>query len=238
MNMKNNTDKAFSKKLASDFSVSLNLDKRLYKEDIQLSIAYSKALKKIDILSSNEQKSIEKALKKIYQDIKKDKFQWRMDLEDIHMNIESRLHDMVGPFAGKIHTGKSRNDQVSTIERMYVKNTINKLLIKIERLQKEIVLKAEKNIGIYMPSYTHLQRAQPILLSHHLMAYYSMFQRDKSRLKNCYEISDELILGSGAVAGSYYNLDRNAKLSDLIKAVRSDEQKHSQTNHANADSYS
>jgi argininosuccinate lyase len=220
--MKNNTDKAFSKKLASDFSVSLNLDKRLYKEDIQLSIAYSKALKKIDILSSNEQKSIEKALKKIYQDIKKDKFQWRMDLEDIHMNIESRLHDMVGPFAGKIHTGKSRNDQVSTIERMYVKNTINKLLIKIERLQKEIVLKAEKNIGIYMPSYTHLQRAQPILLSHHLMAYYSMFQRDKSRLKNCYEISDELILGSGAVAGSYYNLDRNYLAKELnFKKVNS-----------------
>ena len=216
MNMKkNNTDKAFSKKLASDFSVSLDLDKRLYKEDIELSIAYSKALKKIDILSSNEQKSIEKALKNIYQDIKKDKFQWRMDLEDIHMNIESRLHDMVGSFAGKIHTGKSRNDQVSTIERMYVKNTITELLIKIERLQKEIVLKAEKNIGIYMPSYTHLQRAQPILLSHHLMGYYSMLQRDKSRLKNCYEIADELILGSGAVAGSYYNLDRNFLAKEL-----------------------
>ena len=223
MNMKkNNTDKAFSKKLASDFSVSLDLDKRLYKEDIQLSIAYSKALKKIDILSSNEQKSIEKALKNIYQDIKKDKFQWRMDLEDIHMNIESRLHDMVGPFAGKIHTGKSRNDQVSTIERMYVKNTITELLIKIERLQKEIVLKAEKNIGIYMPSYTHLQRAQPILLSHHLMGYYSMLQRDKSRLKNCYEIADELILGSGAVAGSYYNLDRNFLARELnFKKVNS-----------------
>ena len=223
MNMKkNNTDKAFSKKLASDFSVSLDLDKRLYKEDIQLSIAYSKALKKIDILSSNEQKSIEKALKNIYQDIKKDKFQWRMDLEDIHMNIESRLHDMVGPFAGKIHTGKSRNDQVSTIERMYVKNAITELLIKIERLQKEIVLKAEKNIGIYMPSYTHLQRAQPILLSHHLMGYYSMLQRDKSRLKNCYEIADELILGSGAVAGSYYNLDRNFLAKELnFKKVNS-----------------
>ena len=223
MNMKkNNTDKAFSKKLASDFSVSLDLDKRLYKEDIQLSIAYSKALKKIDILSSNEQKSIEKALKNIYQDIKKDKFQWRMDLEDIHMNIESRLHDMVGPFAGKIHTGKSRNDQVSTIERMYVKNTITELLIKIERLQKEIVLKAEKNIGIYMPSYTHLQRAHPILLSHHLMGYYSMLQRDKSRLKNCYEIADELILGSGAVAGSYYNLDRNFLAKELnFKKVNS-----------------
>ena len=205
MNMKkNNTDKAFSKKLASDFSASLNLDKRLYKEDIELSIAYSKALKKINILTSTEQKKIEKALKKIYQDIKKGKFDWRIDLEDIHMNIESKLHDLLGPFAGKIHTGKSRNDQISTIERMYVKNAINELLIIIEKLQKEIVLKAEKSITIYMPSYTHLQRAQPILLSHHLMAYYEMLQRDKSRLKNCYEIADELILGSGAVAGSYY----------------------------------
>ena len=173
-------------------------------------------------MSINEQRSIEKALKNIYQDIKKDKFQWRMDLEDIHMNIESRLHDMVGPFAGKIHTGKSRNDQVSTIERMFVKNTITELLIKIERLQKEIVLKAEKNIDIYMPSYTHLQRAQPILLSHHLMGYYSMLQRDKSRLKNCYEIADELILGSGAVAGSYYNLDRNFLAKELnFKKVNS-----------------
>tara|TARA_Y100000996_G_scaffold183880_1_gene143802 strand:- start:800 stop:2164 length:1365 start_codon:yes stop_codon:yes gene_type:complete len=223
MNMKkNNTDKAFSKKLASDLSVSLNLDKRLYKEDIQLSIAYSKALKKINILSNSEQRSIEKALKKIYQDIKKDNFEWRMDLEDIHMNIESRLHDMVGPFAGKIHTGKSRNDQVSTIERMYVKNAINESLIKIENLQKEIILKAEKNMGIYMPSYTHLQRAQPILLSHHLMAYYAMLQRDKSRFENCYEIADELILGSGAVAGSYYNLDRNYLAKELnFKKVNS-----------------
>ena len=223
MNMKkNNTDKAFSKKLVSEFSASLDLDKRLYKEDIQLSIAYSKALKKIGILSNSEQRSIEKALKKIYQDIKKDKFEWRMDLEDIHMNIESRLHDMVGPFAGKIHTGKSRNDQVSTIERMYVKNAINESLTKIENLQKEIVLKAEKNVGIYMPSYTHLQRAQPILLSHHLMAYYSMLQRDKSRLKNCYEIADELILGSGAVAGSYYNLDRTYLAKELdFKKVNS-----------------
>ena len=223
MNMKkNNTDKAFSKKLASDLSVSLNLDKRLYKEDIQLSIAYSKALKKINILSNSEQRSIEKALKKIYQDIKKDNFEWRMDLEDIHMNIESRLHDMVGPFAGKIHTGKSRNDQVSTIERMYVKNAINESLMKIENLQKEIILKAEKNMGIYMPSYTHLQRAQPILLSHHLMAYYAMLQRDKSRFENCYEIADELILGSGAVAGSYYNLDRNYLAKELnFKKVNS-----------------
>ena len=212
---KNNTDKVFSKKLISNFSSSLNLDKRLYKEDIELSIAYSKALVKIDILTSKEQRSIERALKSISNEIKNKKFNWKPELEDIHMNIESRLHDLVGSFAGKIHTGKSRNDQIATIERMYVKNSINDLVNKIEILQKEIVLKADNHLDYVMPSYTHLQRAQPILLSHQLMAYYEMLQRDKLRLINCYEIADELILGSGAVAGSFYKLDRNFLAKEL-----------------------
>ena len=212
---KNNTDKVFSKKLISNFSSSLSQDKRLYKEDIELSIAYSKALAKINILNSKEQKNIEKALKNIFKEIKNKKFEWRPELEDIHMNIESRLHDLVGPYAGKIHTGKSRNDQIATIERMYVKNSILDLFSKIEALQKEIVIKAESHLDFVMPSYTHLQRAQPILLSHQLMAYYEMLQRDKARLMNCYEISDELILGSGAVAGSFYKLDRNFIAKEL-----------------------
>ena len=212
---KNNTDKVFSKKLISNFSSSLNLDKRLYKEDIELSIAYSKALVKIDILTSKEQRSIERALKSISNEIKNKKFNWKPELEDIHMNIESRLYDLVGSFAGKIHTGKSRNDQIATIERMYVKNSIHDLVNKIEILQKEIVLKADNHLDYVMPSYTHLQRAQPILLSHQLMAYYEMLQRDKSRLNNCYEIADELILGSGAVAGSFYKLDRNFLAKEL-----------------------
>ena len=212
---KNNTDKVFSKKLISNFSSSLSQDKRLYKEDIELSIAYSKALAKIDILTSKEQRNIEKALKNIFKEIKNKKFEWRPELEDIHMNIESRLHDLVGPYAGKIHTGKSRNDQIATIERMYVKNSILDLFSKIEKLQKEIVIKAESHLDYVMPSYTHLQRAQPILLSHQLMAYYEMLQRDKARLMNCYEISDELILGSGAVAGSFYKLDRNFLAKEL-----------------------
>ena len=212
---KNNTDKVFSKKLISNFSSSLNQDKRLYKEDIELSIAYSKALVKIDILTPKEQRSIERALKSISNEIKNKKFNWKPELEDIHMNIESRLHDLVGSFAGKIHTGKSRNDQIATIERMYVKNSINNLVIKIEILQKEIVLKADDHLDYVMPSYTHLQRAQPILLSHQLMAYYEMLQRDKLRLINCYEIADELILGSGAVAGSFYKLDRNFLAKEL-----------------------
>ena len=212
---KNNTDKVFSKKLISNFSSSLNQDKRLYKEDIELSIAYSKALAKINILNSKEQRNIEKALKNVFKEIKNKKFEWRPELEDIHMNIESRLHDLVGPYAGKIHTGKSRNDQIATIERMYVKNSILDLFSKIEALQEEIVLKAESHLDFVMPSYTHLQRAQPILLSHQLMAYYEMLQRDKARLMNCYEISDELILGSGAVAGSFYKLDRNFLAKEL-----------------------
>ena len=212
---KNNTDKVFSKKLISNFSSSLSQDKRLYKEDIELSIAYSKALAKINILNSKEQKNIEKALKNIFKEIKNKKFEWRPELEDIHMNIESRLHDLVGPYAGKIHTGKSRNDQIATIERMYVKNSILDLISKIEKLQKEIIIKAESHLDFVMPSYTHLQRAQPILLSHQLMAYYEMLQRDKARLMNCYEISDELILGSGAVAGSFYKLDRNFLAKEL-----------------------
>jgi len=212
---KNNTDKVFSKKLISNFSSSLSQDKRLYKEDIELSIAYSKALAKIDILTSKEQRNIEKALKNIFKEIKNKKFEWRPELEDIHMNIESRLHDLVGPYAGKIHTGKSRNDQIATIERMYVKNSILDLFSKIEKLQKEIVIKAESHLDFVMPSYTHLQRAQPILLSHQLMAYYEMLQRDKARLMNCYEISDELILGSGAVAGSFYKLDRSFLAKEL-----------------------
>ena len=212
---KNNTDKVFSKKLISNFSSSLNQDKRLYKEDIELSIAYSKALVKIDILTPKEQRSIERALKSISNEIKNKKFNWKPELEDIHMNIESRLHNLVGSFAGKIHTGKSRNDQIATIERMYVKNSIHDLVNKIEILQKEIVLKADNHLDYVMPSYTHLQRAQPILLSHQLMAYYEMLQRDKSRLNNCYEIADELILGSGAVAGSFYKLDRNFLAKEL-----------------------
>ena len=212
---KNNTDKVFSKKLISNFSSSLSQDKRLYKEDIELSIAYSKALAKINILNSKEQKNIEKALKNIFKEIKNKKFEWRPELEDIHMNIESRLHDLVGPYAGKIHTGKSRNDQIATIERMYVKNSVLDLFSKIEKLQEEIVIKAESHLDFVMPSYTHLQRAQPILLSHQLMAYYEMLQRDKARLMNCYEISDELILGSGAVAGSFYKLDRSFLAKEL-----------------------
>ena len=199
--MDNNTDKVFSKGLFLNFSSSVSFDKRIYKQDIELSIAYSKALNKIDIISSEEQKKIEDALSLINKEIESGKFDWRDDLEDIHMNIESRLHDLIGPIAGKIHTGKSRNDQVATSLRMYLKSRVDHIKGLIRNLEIEIVRKADLNLGVIMPSYTHLQRAQPVLLSHYLMAYFEMLERDISRFSECKTRMDELILGSGAVAG-------------------------------------
>ena len=213
--MDNNTDKVFSKGLFSNFSSSVSFDKRIYKQDIELSIAYSKALNKIDIISSEEQKKIEDALILINKEIESGKFDWRDDLEDIHMNIESRLHDLIGPIAGKIHTGKSRNDQVATSLRMYLKSRVDHIKGLIRNLEIEIVRKADLNLGVIMPSYTHLQRAQPVLLSHYLMAYFEMLERDISRFSECKTRMDELILGSGAVAGSFYNIDRNFLAKEL-----------------------
>ena len=213
--MDNNTDKVFSKNLFSNFSSSISFDKRIYKEDIELSIAYSKVLEKIDIFTSEEQKKIEEGLALINKEIEAGKFKWRDDLEDIHMNIESRLHDLVGDIAGKIHTGKSRNDQVATSLRMYLKTRIDNIQDLIRNLEIEVVNKADINFGIIMPSYTHLQKAQPILLSHHLMAYFEMLERDISRFSECKNRMDELILGSGAVAGSFYDIDRDFLAKEL-----------------------
>ena len=215
MDSNNNTDKVFAKKLYSNFSSSISFDKRLFEEDIQLSIAYSKALHKAKILSADEQNKIEDGLALILNEIKEEKFEWREDLEDIHMNIESRLHDLIGPLAGKIHTGKSRNDQVTTSLRLYLKNKIVDIKKIIRILEAELVKKAESNLEVIMPSYTHLQRAQPILLSHHLMAYFEMLERDYSRFADCQNRMDELILGSGAVAGSFYNIDRDLLSKEL-----------------------
>lgn len=215
MKKENNTEKVFSKKLFSNFSSSISFDRRLYKEDIDLSIAYSKALLKAEILTIEEQLKISDSLLIIKKNIEDGKFEWREDLEDIHMNIESSLHDEIGDIAGKIHTGKSRNDQVSTTTRLFLKNTIQEFKLILRGLQIEIVKKSEVNLDIIMPSYTHMQRAQPVLLSHHLMAYFEMLERDISRLQDCMERMDELVLGSGAVAGTFFDIDRNLLAKEL-----------------------
>ncbi len=215
MEKANNTEKVFSKKLFSNFSSSISFDRRLYKEDVDLSIAYSKALLKSGVLTNEEQQKISDALHLIKKNIENNQFEWREDLEDIHMNIESSLHDHVGDLAGKIHTGKSRNDQIATTTRLFLKNTIREFELNIRNLQIEIVKKSEDNLDIIMPSYTHMQKAQPVLLSHHLMAYFEMLERDISRLHDCMDRMDELILGSGAVAGTFFDIDRDFLAKEL-----------------------
>ena len=212
---KNNTDKVFARNLFSNFSSSISFDARLYFEDIELSISYSKALQKAGVLTEAELNQIQNGLNNIKNDIEKGNFDWKDDLEDVHMNIESKLHDLIGDVAGKVHSGKSRNDQVTTSTRMHLKKTSDHICSLIHNLQIEIVKKAEENILIRMPSYTHLQRAQPILLSHHLMAYFEMLERDLSRILDCKERMDELILGSGAVAGTSFNIDRDFLAKEL-----------------------
>ncbi len=182
---KNNTDKVFARNLFSNFSSSISFDTRLYFEDIELSIAYSIALQKAGVLTEAELNQIQNGLSNIKNDIEKGNFDWKDELEDVHMNIESKLHDLIGDVAGKVHSGKSRNDQVTTSTRMHLKKTSDDICSLINNLQIEIVKKAEENILIRMPSYTHLQRAQPILLSHHLMAYFEMLERDLSRILDC-----------------------------------------------------
>ena len=215
MEKENNTEKVFSKNLFSNFSSSISFDRRLYKEDIELSIVYSKALLRAEILTNDEQVKIADALHIIKKNIKNNNFEWREDLEDIHMNIESSLHDQIGDLAGKIHTGKSRNDQVATTTRLYLKNTIQEFKLNLRNLQIQIVNKSEENLDIIIPSYTHLQKAQPVLLSHHLMAYFEMIERDISRLQDCMNRMDELVLGSGAVAGTFFDIDRDYLAREL-----------------------
>lgn len=191
-----------------DFNSSVHFDKRLYKQDIEGSIAYAKALLKAKVLKSSECSSIISALNKIEKDIDAGKAVFKKEHEDIHMNIETLLTTAVGEAGKKIHTGRSRNDQVVTDLRMYLKEEIGDLIELIRQMSKVLVRMADDNIDAIMPGYTHMQKAQPVLFSHYLMAYYQMLKRDSDRLKDCHKRTDILPLGSAALAGTSYPLDR------------------------------
>lgn len=195
-------------KLVDEFNASISFDKRLYKEDIEGSIAQAEALKKAGILNGKETKKIIDGLKEIEKEITSGIFTFSTELEDIHMAVESRLIEKIGPLGGKLHTGRSRNDQVALDIRLHLKDQTREIIWLLHELKKALVEVAENNSDVIMPGYTHLQRAQPVLLSHHLLAYYEMFKRDTGRLKDCLSRMDEMPLGSGALAGSAYNLDR------------------------------
>ncbi len=202
-------------KLVEEFNASISFDKRLYKHDIIGSIAHARMLAKVGIIKKREAERIISGLKAIEKEIEAGKFRFTSDMEDIHMAIEKRLIEKTGPVGGKLHTARSRNDQVALDVRLYLRDEIGEVKGLIRELQKTFVGIAKKNLDCIMPGYTHLQRAQPILFSHHLLAYYEMLKRDFERLDDCFKRINVMPLGSGALAGSPYPLNREFVAKEL-----------------------
>jgi len=194
--------------LMETFSASISFDKRLYGCDIEGSIAHCKMLARCKIITTAESNKIIKGLKRILRECDEGRFKFSDSLEDIHMNIENRLREIIGPVAGKLHTGRSRNDQVCLDIRLYLRKEIDDIVGEINRLTKTLIKIAKKNINHLIPGYTHLQRAQPVLLSHHLLAYVEMMLRDKERFLDAYKRINVMPLGSAALAGTNFPIDR------------------------------
>jgi argininosuccinate lyase len=194
--------------LVEEYTASIPYDWRLYPYDIAGSIAHAAMLGRTGIIPDREARRIIKGLKEILQEIADGRFRFSMALEDIHMNIEQRLIRKVGPVGGKLHTARSRNDQVVLDIRMYLRDEVLRLRQLLRDLQLTVVDLADREQDTVLPGYTHLQRAQPVLFGHHLLAYYEMFERDRSRLADCYRRLNVLPLGSGALAGTVLPIDR------------------------------
>ncbi len=199
------------------FTSSIAIDKRLYAHDIKGSIAHSKMLAITGVITEEEARLIAEGLEKVKTDIESGEFEYHDSLEDIHMHIESALTEKIGDVAKKLHTARSRNDQVALDIRMYLKDVTDEIIRGLKELRKILVTLSEENIDIFMAGYTHLQRAQPVLLSHHLMAYYEMFKRDQERFEDGKKRIDVMPLGSAALAGTTYPIDRalTAELLDF-----------------------
>ena len=199
----------------SRYTVSLHYDRRLYRQDIAGSVAHARMLARQGIISEDEAASLVAGLERIREEIEAESFPWREELEDVHMNIERRLYEKVGDVAGKLHTARSRNDQVATDVRLYVKEVIDEALRAIHDLRAAFVEKASANSEVVMPGYTHIQRAQPVLFAHHMLAYFEMFGRDAERMRQARESADTMPLGSGAMAGVPYPIDRESVAREL-----------------------
>lgn len=199
----------------SRYTVSIDYDRRLYKQDIAGSIAHAKMLAKQGIISQEDAAQITQGLQTIETEIRDDTFPWDPALEDLHMNIESRLHTLTGATAGRLHTARSRNDQVAVDLRLYTKTTIVELVKGLRGVQRALVDLAARHQDVVMPGYTHLQRAQPVLFAHHMLAYFEMFQRDIGRFQDCHQRTDVMPLGSGALAGVAYQTDREFLAAEL-----------------------
>ncbi|HET92325.1 MAG TPA: argininosuccinate lyase [Chloroflexi bacterium] len=201
--------------LMREFGDSIRFDRRLYRADVQGSIAYAGALARVGLISAEEREELTAGLEQVQAEFDAGTFQIEPGDEDIHTAVERRLGELVGPAAGRLHTGRSRNDQVATDLRLYLLDEINSLHKELVALQEAILQQAENHLGVVMPGYTHLQPAQPILFSHWLMAYFWKFQRDRERLANAARRTQVCPLGSGALAGNPFGLDRRALAADL-----------------------
>ncbi len=196
-------------KLAGQFIASIPFDYRLYNQDIRGSIAHVKMLAKQEIISEESANRIITGLNSIRNEIEHNVFEFKNELEDIHMNIESRLFEKIGESAGYLHTARSRNDQIALDIRMYIIESIDSTINRLKNLQQALLDIAEQHKEIVIPGYTHLQQAQPILFAHYLLAYFEMFQRDIERFQDCFKRTDVMPLGSGALAGVSYPIDRD-----------------------------
>ena len=199
----------------SSYTVSLHFDRRLYSQDIAGSIAHVRMLARQGIVTDPEALDIVRGLGEIREEIEERRFPWREELEDIHMNIEGRLFDKIGDVAGKLHTARSRNDQVAVDVRLYVKEELCEITDAVHGLRSALIEQAEAHPRAVMPGYTHMQRAQPVLFAHHLLAYFEMLGRDDRRFRQAYESADVLPLGSGALAGVPYPIDRDSVAGEL-----------------------
>lgn len=202
-------------KLVDEYTGSLSFDRRLYKEDIAGSIVHARMLRKQGILSEDEALKIIAGLYAVSQEIEQGKFPFKPELEDIHMAVEARLTEKIGEAGGRLHTARSRNDQVALDMRLFVRRVTLDAIDAIKELQHAILGQAEANKDAVMPGYTHLQLAQPILFAHHLLAYFEMLERDKARFADSLKRTDVLPLGSGALAGVTYNIDREFVANEL-----------------------
>lgn len=192
-----------------EFISSLSFDKKLVKYDLLGSIAHAQMLGKCKIITKEEKDKIVKGLRQLLKEVRENKREIVAgEAEDIHSWVENKLKEKIGTVAGKLHIARSRNDQIALDERMYLKEEVLKILDLLKDLQKSLLSSARKNLGIIMPGYTHLQHAQPLLFSHHLMAYFYMFERDKERMQDLYKRIDVLPLGSAALAGTSFPIDR------------------------------
>ena len=198
-----------SNKLMEEFNSSIHFDKKLYKQDIEASIVHAEMLCKQKIISEKDFKLIKTGLNKIKTEISNNNFTFSIKLEDIHMNIENRLVDLIGDAGKKLHTGRSRNDQVATDIKLWLRDSIDQIEINLKLLQKTLIDKSELYYDMLMPGYTHLQVAQPVTFGHHLLAYVEMLGRDRGRLTDCRKRLNELPLGSAALAGTSYPIDRD-----------------------------